>query len=147
VGRGRGGAQKKNVQRLPSCTHPTVHRYYSIDTRHDLCGECCMNPKDYNLYHIFERGLKKAEDGDFSPCTGLGYPVYTGETPTHGAGPIKMTLDLYDHADSDKVEVVASFMEDSECADTEEVCVYNDAGDSQCCTAGEFCIQGVGCRC
>merc|ERR1711871_87623 len=82
-----------------ACTWEGEEKYYSVDTRHDLCGECCMKPEDYNLYHIFERGLKKAEDGDLSPCTTLNYPKYT-ETVTHGAGPIKMTLDLYDHADA-----------------------------------------------
>ena len=29
----------------------------------------------------------------------------------------------------------------------ENLCVFNGSGDSECCSAGEFCIQGVGCRC
>ena len=30
------------------------------------CGECCMNPKDYKLYHFFERNLTKSAVD--SPC-------------------------------------------------------------------------------
>jgi hypothetical protein len=126
-----------------ACTVEGEEKYYSIDTRHDLCGECCMKPEDYNLYHIFERGLKKAEDGDFSPCTGLGFPKYT-ETVTHGFWKIKMTLDLYDHADNKLCAF--PLQEDGTCADDKDLCEYAE-GKSECCTAGEMCIPNVGCRC
>jgi len=68
-------------------------KYYSIDTRHNMCGECCMNPKDYNLYHIFEKGLTLATN-PLNQCEELGYPAYDS-TVTHGAMGITMTLDLY----------------------------------------------------
>jgi hypothetical protein len=29
-----------------SCTG-TQEKYYSIDKIHNMCGECCMEPKDY----------------------------------------------------------------------------------------------------
>merc|ERR1712188_239502 len=61
------------------------------------CGEACMNPKDYKLYHFFEKNLTKS-DSDY-PCRGFGYTVYDS-TPTHGFGPVKMTLDLYDKPSS-----------------------------------------------
>jgi hypothetical protein len=48
-------------------------------------------------------------------------------------------------ADSKKADFVR-IMEDGDCDDA-DLCVFNDAGDSECCTSGEFCIQGVGCRC
>jgi len=34
----------------------------------------------------------------------------------------------------------------SECT-KEDMCVFNDSGDTECCSSGEMCIQGVGCRC
>merc|ERR1719181_1082944 len=86
---------------IGACTKPGEAKYYSVDTMHDMCGECCMNPKNYNLYHLFEPGLRKA-NGTYSPCAfqksphagELNYTLYDS-TVTHGAGPIKMTLDLY----------------------------------------------------
>jgi len=83
-----------------ACTVEGEEKYYSIDTKHNMCGECCMNPADYNKYHLFEPGLTKADND--SPCGPLGYHTYDS-TVTHGAGNIKMTLDLYD-PDSSKVE-------------------------------------------
>ena len=68
-------------------------KYYSIDKRHNMCGECCMKPSDYPKYHLFEPGLKAA-NGTNTPCDDLSYPTYDS-TVTHGFGPIKMTLDLY----------------------------------------------------
>lgn len=84
---------------IGACTAPKA-KYYSVDKLHDMCGECCMDPKNYKLYHLFEPGLTKAQTD--SPCRlqksphqgELNYTVYTS-TVTHGAGPIKMTLDLY----------------------------------------------------
>lgn len=79
-----------------ACKTPGEEKYWSIaasifGTKH--CGECCMNPKDYKLYHFFEKNLTKA-DSD-SPCKVRGYPKYDSIV-THGFGPVKMTLDLYD---------------------------------------------------
>ena len=120
-----------------ACEVEGEEKYYSIDTRHDLCGECCMKPSLYGLYHLFEKSLVKAEDGDLFPCEPLGFPKYT-ETVTHGVWPVTMTLDLYDHADA-KLSV-------EECAE-ENLCVFSDSGATECCSSGEMCIQGVGCRC
>eukprot|EP00937_MAST-01D_sp_MAST-1D-sp2_P006071 g6071.t1 len=58
-----------------------------------MCGECCMKPSQFNLYHIFEPGLTAA-NGTNTPCTDIGFPAYDS-TVTHGFGPVKMTLDLY----------------------------------------------------
>ena len=52
-------------------------------------------PADHKKYKLFEPGLTKANST--TPCPELGYPTYDS-TVTHGAGPIKMTLDLYDPA-------------------------------------------------
>jgi len=78
------------------CADPNQAKYYSIAK--DLwgkkhCGECCMEPKKYNLFHHFESNLTKADND--SPCKAFGYTVYDS-TDTHGFGPISMTLDLYD---------------------------------------------------
>lgn len=52
-----------------ACKTPGQAKYWSIakgilGTKH--CGECCMDPKDYKLYHLFEKNLTKS-DVD-SPC-------------------------------------------------------------------------------
>eukprot|EP00294_Goniomonas_avonlea_P009437 CAMPEP_0114546368 /NCGR_PEP_ID=MMETSP0114-20121206/3896_1 /TAXON_ID=31324 /ORGANISM="Goniomonas sp, Strain m" /LENGTH=212 /DNA_ID=CAMNT_0001730857 /DNA_START=6 /DNA_END=644 /DNA_ORIENTATION=- len=75
-----------------TCTVSGEEKYYSIDHRHNMCGECCMNPKYYPEYKIFEPGLKKAADN--TPCPDFKFSTYNS-TVTHGFGPIKMTLDLY----------------------------------------------------
>lgn len=74
-----------------ACVEPQ-EKYYSIDTAHGFCGECCMEPSKYSLYKIFEPGLTKATDN--TPCHTNEYSNYT-KTVTHGFGPVKMTLDLY----------------------------------------------------
>ncbi len=76
------------------CSDPK-NKYYSIASglfgdKH--CGECCMQDKDYTLYHFFEKNLLKADSA--TPCKDQGYSVYS-TTVTHGFGPVKMTLDLY----------------------------------------------------
>ena len=69
-------------------------KYYSIDTMHNMCGECCMKPSQYPLYKIFEPGLTAAGSLGLHPCAEKGYDSYSS-TVTHGFGPVKMTLDLY----------------------------------------------------
>ena len=54
-----------------------------------------MLESDFWKYKLFEPGLTKANSS--TPCSDLDYPTYDS-TVTHGAGPIKMTLDLYDPA-------------------------------------------------
>jgi len=84
----------------PCCQHmckdPAEAKYYSLaksllGTRH--CGECCMDPRQYPLYHHFEANLTKADND--SPCKTFGYTKYDS-TVTHGFWKVKMTLDLYD---------------------------------------------------
>ncbi len=74
------------------CTVEGEIKYYSIDKLFNRCGECCMNPDQYWIYHIFESGLTEAEVDH--PCYELGYTEYE-KTETHGAMGITMTLDKY----------------------------------------------------
>jgi len=79
-----------------ACKENGKEKYWSIaasmgGTKH--CGECCMDPSKYKLYHFFEKNLTKSTTD--SPCEGFGYTKYDS-TVTHGFGPVKMTLDLYD---------------------------------------------------
>ena len=74
------------------CTKENEIKYYSIDTLFNRCGECCMDPDKYWIYHIFESGLTEAEVEH--PCEELGYTEYE-TTETHGAMGITMTLDKY----------------------------------------------------
>mmetsp|Transcript_1035 Transcript_1035/g.1038 ORF Transcript_1035/g.1038 Transcript_1035/m.1038 type:complete len:105 (-) Transcript_1035:188-502(-) len=78
------------------CTIQGEEKYYSIDTRHNMCGECCMKPEDYDLYKKFEKGLTAA-NGTVNPCYELNYPTYV-QTETHGFGTVTMTLDMYSPA-------------------------------------------------
>jgi len=74
-----------------ACVAPH-EKYYSIDKVHNMCGECCMDPKDFWKYKIFEPGLTNATDNN--PCAEAKFTDYQS-TVTHGFGPVKMTLDLY----------------------------------------------------
>ena len=74
------------------CTREDEIKYYSIDKLFDRCGECCMNPDKYWIYHIFEPGLTEAKVDH--PCEEFGYTEYE-KTETHGAMGITMTLDKY----------------------------------------------------
>jgi len=78
------------------CTTSGQEKYWSIAKGilgETHCGECCMDPKDYKLYHFFEKNLTKSDTD--SPCKTFGFTKYDS-TVTHGFGPVKMTLDLYD---------------------------------------------------
>merc|ERR1711871_443053 len=85
-------------------TSAGLAKFWSIDDIFNQCGEACMSPDDYDLYHKFEKNLLPAE-GTNTPCADKGYPRYK-KTQTHGAGPIKMTFDMYtiahDKAQGDK---------------------------------------------
>ena len=74
-----------------SCTAP-LEKYHSVDHVMNNCGEACMDPSKYWLYKLFEPGLEKSDTN--TPCADRNYDDYKN-TPTHGFGPIKMTLDLY----------------------------------------------------
>jgi len=77
------------------CADSSKAKYYSIakslfGKKH--CGECCLDPKKYDLFHFFESNLTKADND--SPCKAFGYTTYDS-TDTHGFGPVSVTLDLY----------------------------------------------------
>ena len=74
------------------CTVEGEIKYYSIDSLFDRCGECCLNPDKYWIYHIFEPGLTEAKVDH--PCEESGYSEYE-TTETHGAMGITITLDKY----------------------------------------------------
>jgi hypothetical protein len=79
-----------------ACKANGMEKYYSIAASMfgvPHCGECCMDPSKYSLYHFFEKNLTKASTD--TPCSDFGYTKYDS-TVTHGFGPVKMTLDLYD---------------------------------------------------
>jgi len=75
-----------------TCTDETTKKYYSIDTIFNRCGECCIDPDKYWIYHIFEPGLKEATVDH--PCYEEGYTEYE-TTETHGGMGITVTLDKY----------------------------------------------------
>ena len=111
-----------------ACKVPGEEKYWSLakswfGTKH--CGECCMDPKKYPLYHFFEKNLTKSMTDN--PCSEFGYTKYDS-TDTHGAGPIKMTLDLYD------LPAEATVTCNEVCKDT---CCRDGGGDA--------CVSACGC--
>ena len=84
------------------CLSPKA-KYISVDHgfgHPPFCGETCLEPDKYNVYHIFERNLTKAANVS-NPCAheytpnGHKYSVYNS-TVTHGwPGVLSVTLDLY----------------------------------------------------
>ena len=83
---------KKQDMCCQNCTDEGTQKYYSIDTIHDRCGECCMAPENYTIFKRFETGLTEATVDH--PCHELGYTEYE-ITETHGAAGYYMTLDKY----------------------------------------------------
>lgn len=84
-----------DVTTEPCCADECVaplEKYYSVDTKHNQCGECCMDPADFLKFKIFEPHLTKANGSH--PCEEMHYPDYA-ETETHGFGNLKMTVDMY----------------------------------------------------
>ena len=78
-----------------ACSGDGIIKTFSIDKIFNMCGESCMASKDFWKYHIFERGLTKADDTTAHVCAEKGYHTYDS-TVTHGIpGIISMTLDLY----------------------------------------------------
>merc|ERR1711865_594222 len=79
------------------CVAPEV-KYFSVDVPHGFCGETCIKPSQYFIFHLFEKNLTIATDN--TPCmeqftpTGGHYTNYTS-TVTHGVPGLKVTLDLY----------------------------------------------------
>merc|ERR1711998_572564 len=85
-----------------TCDLEGMEKYYSIDHIFHQCGECCMDPKDFWLYKVFEPGLTK-DDDNVNPCSSRNYTEYR-KTETHGAGPISMTLDMYGKVKTEEEE-------------------------------------------
>ncbi|CAE7917888.1 Gstm5 [Symbiodinium necroappetens] len=81
-----------------ACELPKV-KVFSTDAAHGYCGEACMDPKNFNLFHKFEANLTIATEEH--PCSKQWTPLndkqYTDyfKTVTHGFGPLSCTLDLY----------------------------------------------------
>merc|ERR1719215_816646 len=73
---------------------------FSTDAAHGFCGEACMDPKMFDLYHKFEANLTVANSehpcsDQFTPSNTLKYTDYFS-TVTHGVpGLLSVTLDLY----------------------------------------------------
>ena len=78
------------------CTKNNKVKYYSVDRKYDMCGECCLNPKKFYFYKIFESGLTLAENDN--PCETLGYTKHVG-IETHGFFAFSVTLDKYKKPD------------------------------------------------
>ena len=83
------------------CAAPTI-KYYSVDHgfgHHPFCGETCLDPKKFGIYHLFEKNLTVA-DGEH-PCSRQftqdgGFDSNYSSTVTHGVpGLLAVTLDLY----------------------------------------------------
>jgi len=88
----QSAGETTNEKCCSKCTDKNKVKYYSIVTDNGRCGECCMNPKYYKIFKIFEPNLTLAEND--SPCETFNYKIYE-DTETHGFGPLKVTLDLY----------------------------------------------------
>eukprot|EP00747_Dinoflagellata_sp_TGD_P184202 gnl/TRDRNA2_/TRDRNA2_39631_c0_seq1.p1 gnl/TRDRNA2_/TRDRNA2_39631_c0~~gnl/TRDRNA2_/TRDRNA2_39631_c0_seq1.p1 ORF type:complete len:120 (+),score=30.95 gnl/TRDRNA2_/TRDRNA2_39631_c0_seq1:70-429(+) len=89
-------AYAADIAGKPCCSvcHEPEEKYFSVDTRHGFCGECCMQPKNEWLFKKFEPGLHKAANNTAAVCAELKYSKYV-KTVTHGMWPMSMTLDLY----------------------------------------------------
>ena len=89
----------------PCCENciPGKTKFISVDHgigHSPFCGETCLEPSKYNLYHLFESNLTKAATIS-NPCAheytpnGHKYSIYNS-TVTHGwPGVLSVTLDLY----------------------------------------------------
>merc|ERR1712166_782308 len=79
------------------CVAPQV-KYFSVDVPHGFCGETCIRPRSFGLFHLFEKNLTRATGN--TPCreqftpNGGHYTNYTS-TVSHGGFGLKVTLDLY----------------------------------------------------
>lgn len=96
-----GHSLRGNLPCCVTCTAPQ-DKYFSVDHgwgHPPFCGETCLNPKKYDIFHVFEPNLTSAHN-ETHPCAhqyapdGRKYTVYN-KTVTHGIGPLSVTLDLY----------------------------------------------------
>jgi hypothetical protein len=80
-----------------TCTLPKA-MYISVVSSEPFCGQTCIDPKDFNIFHVFEKNLTRDPGGacarQYAP-DGRFYTVYN-TTVTHGVpGILAVTLDLY----------------------------------------------------
>ena len=82
------------------CKNPQ-EKYFSVDHgwgHPPFCGETCLVPSKYSVFHIFERNLTASNISH--PCAqqftpnGHKYSKYNS-TVTHGFPGLSITLDLY----------------------------------------------------
>ena len=85
-----GDEEATNEKCCTTCPSGKV-KYYSIVNENNNCGECCLSPKLYWIFKIFEPNMVLAET---NTCESLGYTTYV-QTETHGAYPLKVTIDRY----------------------------------------------------
>merc|ERR1711879_342990 len=81
------------------CDLPLV-KFFSTDAAHGFCGEACMDPAKFDIYHKFEANLTLATSAhpcseQWTPSNKVQYTDYFS-TVTHGVpGLLSVTLDLY----------------------------------------------------
>ena len=84
---------------------------WSVNKMFGMCGESCMEPKDYWKYKIFEPGMQKANSTTEAVCEELGYGVYRS-TEVHGIPHIfDVTVDLYKPTPANQTEIDLSMVE------------------------------------
>ena len=97
---GLGSAAEVNAAAGPCCRTCTLPKvmYISVVSSEPFCGQTCIDPKDFTIYHWFEKNLTRDPGGacarQYAP-DGRFYTVYN-TTVTHGVpGILAVTLDLY----------------------------------------------------
>lgn len=99
-----GGSEARTDEKCCVTCADGLSKYFSIDQRHDACGESCIADSEYRKYRRFEKNLTKAWSN--TPCAtdvvskdGSHFTDYLG-TETHGVpGLLSATVDLYGPAD------------------------------------------------
>ncbi len=107
--------QKNNLLECPSGLHDKyfstgkccnscpegTDKYFSIPIlSKDHCGESCIAPEQYTMYHLLEPKLTKATTN--TPCLDMGYSYEN--TQQHGFGPVKIDVDMYKQIDLKSVD-------------------------------------------
>eukprot|EP00965_Chrysotila_dentata_P074819 2472474-Pleurochrysis_carterae.AAC.1 len=80
--------------------HSSQHKFYSVDIRGPMCGECCLSwASFFPVFKHFEPNMSLAE-GDSAACAqqlspnGTRYSRYV-KTVVHGIWPVKVVVDMY----------------------------------------------------
>lgn len=125
------GAEIREVRtsQEPCCKKPCeapLEKYFSTDAPHGFCGEACMDPKKFWIYHKFESNLTKATtehpcSQQLTPSNSQNYTRYMS-TVTHGIPHVlAVTLDLYAPTD----------MPDISCCETKKGVVLDGCDPDQ----------------